>query len=237
MALRHVKEIELELKSVNLPGIGSIIGDWAVNQPSLRVDDTIGPVFDIKLKTPPKCKDYEKFIFVSLKVWDASMNQLKSWIYRRTLQDHQIHTPPIFQRYRVPFRKTELHLEEMATGKNEVVAYKGNPALDLRSGDRITLEVIAPWVIDIKKSKVILKFIELLGHIGPEDIRVDSTSGIDKQFSMWDDIDYMIFYTNYYHHDIKVVKDLVDKGMLTMENIKNEAQDIIEKLDKSFQQT
>ena len=170
MAIRHVKEIDMIFNVQNTPGARSIVGTLNIEHPNLRIDDTIGPTFDIHLLYKPRISNWEDFVFISLRCWDAGQNQLKKIIYYRTLGDHQISMPTvIFQRYRVPFREIELYSNQL----EKPAVYKGNPNYEIKQGDIITCEILAPWTIEPGRSGVTLQFIQMLGHIGPEEIIVD----------------------------------------------------------------
>lgn len=177
MALKHVIEKEIVL-CVSVPGTRSEIGRLYCDGQWLA-DDTVGPILDVHMVTTPE-KGYlfgkkikftagdivvNNFVYVIINVLDASQTRIKT-IYYRTLTEY-LSSAPIYSRYRVPFKDYESNIHT-----DTKIDYHGNPDLKLQPGDIITVNILSPWLLDVKKSSIKLRFIEMLGHIGPEKVRM-----------------------------------------------------------------
>lgn len=181
------------------------MGQFCLAKPNAKIDDTVGPIFDLKFINPhpdqiptfigpnaeERAAQYEEdlfreaFVFIKIKVWDASMTQLKGLVYDRTYED--FHTTKysnnitIFQRYRTSFKRFECELEDLKHGPGVPITYKGNPDLTLIGGDILTVEIFTPYLLDAKKSSVSLDMLVLDGHVGPEYIGIESMENRVKQ--------------------------------------------------------
>jgi len=175
MAIRHVKTIPVKIQCDSTPFQRSVIVNHIITQRGLMIDDTIGPVIDLHMKDTPENASvfqrenggFEHFVFVSIKLFDASMCEIRRHVYSRTLREYHTTQFSVFQRYRTPFESFEMYIDQM-----ERPIYYGNPKIEVRAGDVILIEVLSPWMIDKEKSSIELQFIELLGHLGPPEILV-----------------------------------------------------------------
>jgi len=237
MATRNIKEIEIENLKENMPFVNFTIGTVVVRNPCL-IDDTMGPHFKINLVDKEiNKKQFGAFIHIQIRAWDASQNQLKARVYKRTLLEYDSSiTQNIFRRYRAPFD----HLETFLYNKEyHSTPYIGNPKANLTPGDIITIEILAPWKIDIKTSKIILEIVELRGHVGPEQIKVSEAPPI--RIIDLSDRELVLFYswiTGINQQDIyKSIEnksgDINNTG-LTIEKIKSDIFEFIDRYHKIY---
>ena len=185
MAERRIFEKEMKVHA-NVKNLLSVIGDFTVDKKGLRVDDTIGPMFELTFEKGTEV--VQDFVILRVRVADATLNSYKT-IYRRSLSEYNALAIPMFRRYRRPFVDFEMTLgfshnifengEVVARDGDKVLVktppntYKGNPQLDARLGDRVLVDILTPYQLVPKKCKITLQFIELFGHIGPEEIQVE----------------------------------------------------------------
>lgn len=182
MANRRVIQEEIKGLQKNTKDTWSRIGELIPQRQNVKIDDTIGPVFDLHFLEGEVNSGY---VFIKIKVWDASQIQLKGLVYERTYAEYQIqqyNTPLlIFRRYRTPFKKLEFDLENMEHPPGHPITYKGNPDLQLNAGDVISVEMYSPFILDVKKSSISLELLVLDGHVGPEYIGIESMENRVKQ--------------------------------------------------------
>jgi hypothetical protein len=171
MAERRILEKELKV-SANTKGVLSWVAEYIVDKVHLRVDDTIGPTFELSFVAPPE-GIVGDFVILKVVVADATFNQYTT-VYMRSLREYEAASIPLFRRYRKPFGDFEMKIG--AKDENErpyPMEYRGNPRHTPRLGDRVAVGVLAPYQLVPKKCKITLQFIELFGHIGPEEIQVE----------------------------------------------------------------
>jgi hypothetical protein len=190
MAERRIIEKELEVLR-NEQNVLSLIGDYIVDKVKLRVDDTIGPKFALTFEKPDGyVKDFvEDFVILRVRVMDGTLSNVHATIYSRSLREYNILTIPLFKRYRTPFRDYEIKIGSVGYApptpqEKDIIRrdgrlwvkpepYRGNPQFDITIGDRVAVDILTPYQLIPEKSKVMLQFIELLGHIGPEEILIE----------------------------------------------------------------
>jgi hypothetical protein len=179
MANRRVIQEKIKNLQQNTANTWSQIGRLILERPNVKVDDTIGPILDLQFKHDPQKDCPDQYVFIKIKVWDASEVGLRGCIYERTYSEYQItgaagNPITIFRRYRTPFKKIELELEGMVHPPGAPITYKGNPDLLLKGGDVITVEIYSPFILDVKESSISLELLVLDGHVGPEYIGIAS---------------------------------------------------------------
>jgi hypothetical protein len=185
MANRRVIQEKIKTLQQNTANTWSQIGRLILERPNVKVDDTIGPIFDLHFKHDPQKDCPDQFVFIKIKVWDASQMELRGNIYERTYSEYQITGPPnhpitIYKRYRTPFKQLEYDLEYMEHPPGAPLTYKGNPDLLLKGGDVITVEIYTPYLLDVKESSISLELLVLDGHVGPEYIGIASMENRKK---------------------------------------------------------
>lgn len=216
MADRHITEIKFENLNENHPNIISTVGQIIISG-DYKIDDTIGPRFNIVLKgkDAKKNKDLVLFSEVVLRLWDAPQNRLISEFYRRRLGEcfSSGKETLVFRRYRNSFRNFELKLLE---NEGRFLAYVGNPELFLQPGDHITAEILSPGIIDPKKSEISLEVVELRGHIGPKRIPIAKITTEPFNIANWTDEDYIAFYAAFNNENIEDLKKRMSRNMREM---------------------
>jgi len=174
MAEKRIVEIELPVEQSNVPFVETRVASYNVDRSGLRIDDTVGPLMNIFFKKCPQIQDgskpgwnEKKLTWITIYVGTGAQGKRET-VFQRTLMEYDIKTAPIFQRYRVPFNNYEFELEN-----NSDREYIGNPNQDLLPRDHtVEVYILSPFQIDPKKTKIVLQFVELRGHIGPAAIRV-----------------------------------------------------------------
>jgi hypothetical protein len=173
MAEKRIVEIELLVERTNTPFVDSQVASYNVDRTGLRIDDTVGPLMNIIFKKCPQIEDgsnpgwnEKKITWLSVRDQIGSQGRTET-VFERTLMEYSLKQYPIFQRYRLPFYSFESELHDKPDSE-----YVGNPNRMLTVGNSVNVYILSPFQIDPKKTKIVLQFVELRGHIGPAAIKV-----------------------------------------------------------------
>ena len=191
MAERRIVEVDVSVILTNTPFVESEVAKFVVDRTGLKMDDTVGPLIELHFKDEDeqikvtaeddgkkgKLKINEDLVF--LYVYGGNRHLTKN-VFKRSLREYNIKSCEVFQRYRKPFNafEWELSLNEddykiyVGREKPDASVYDGNPDMNIDVNNEVSVRILAPWEIDIVKTKIKLQFVELRGHPTPKNIKV-----------------------------------------------------------------
>jgi len=159
--MNEICKIKLPKIYPNLPNIPFVIGRlYFKKDEEYFIDNTIGPEFTI-VAEDDEDMHLINFATIILRCWNIKKDQLISEFYRRTLRDYnnEVENHDIFRKYHNSSRLFEL--SNYSIGKEiDYSKYEFNPNLQLNSSNLITIELISPCKIDVKKSQISLSVLK-----------------------------------------------------------------------------
>lgn len=168
-------EVESEVLQKNEPFTSAVIANWQVDRAGLRVDDTVGPILNLKFNEDEYNDGYPRGLLSIIDIYIAfGVQGYRHRIFHRTMLEYgQRVICPVYSKYRKSFMDFEMH--EMFNNGNLVAPtppYVGNYERNLCGGENIEVHLISPWTINPKESTVKLELVELRGHLGSKNIKV-----------------------------------------------------------------